>query len=104
MANMADCMLRNLRHYVEQNLGGIIRWDEVLTAIPVDGEGNVVEIEFSVGNRDFHIRIESSDFNPRHSLGQIIFNGRAMGPIDHLTWAKITPEIRAQAERAYVHV
>lgn len=94
MANMVDCMLRNLQQFVQFNLGGLISWDQVKTVVPQDGDGNVVEIEFTIADCDYLIRIESPDFNPRHPLGRILANEKPVGPIDQKTWERIAAWIR----------
>jgi hypothetical protein len=97
VVNMADAMRRNLQRFVEQDLAGVVRWDEVHVRVPASGEGEVVEIEFDVGPEHYLVAVSSSDAKP--PLGEVAVNLVARGPIDEGVWRNIAEQIKAIAAR-----
>src|SRR5271157_1402541 len=95
MANMTNSMLRNLQHFVEFDLAGVVKWHDCRVVIPVEGDGNVVEVELDVGGRRYNVRIESSDYGNKNQLGRVLLDDKAMGPIDEKTWDAVAMEIKA---------
>ena len=92
MANMTDCMLRNLQRFVQQHLMGLVSWSSCEPIVPADGDGDVVEIGFDIAGTRYYVRVESSEFAP--PMGRIIFDGRPVGVIDEKTWDKVAQQIK----------
>lgn len=94
MASMRDSMVRNLKHFVDYDLMGVLRWDKAKIKIISDDE---IEISFAVPVPHV-VRIESPDFSPSNPRGCVVLDQQPIGPIDEATWDKLA--LRIKAERA----
>lgn len=96
MANMQDCMVRNLKRFVEYELYNCVRWPEVRVSFPDEQgvtaknpDGNRAVAEFTIGGKMHEVYIESSEANPIYSCGSVFLDGVRIGPIDEKTWTDI---------------
>jgi hypothetical protein len=92
-------MVRNLRHFIDYDLAGVVKRDGCRIEIPLDGGGNVAEAWFTAGGRSYTVRVESSDYTVEQ-LGRVLLNDKPMGPIDERTWDAIALEIKADVLRS----
>lgn len=112
MIHARRALLAHVRAFVEQELCGIVRFDELEHIAPMDAEAppgrrtnpygrhcEVVEVRF--GNYDLAVK-SPSEAPPLGSVELRYLGGIEDGPLDPATWKRLGAFIRSRREGEYV--